>query len=377
MEAGMRKMVFFLAAAALLVSPFAMTRLHGQKVPVNVAQKTLDMYYIDVDGGKSILIVSPSGESLLYDPGSTDARHFQGDNILRAIDEAGLQQIDFFISSHYHGDHVGNVNYLADKLPIRQWYDHGAYTTENRTGRNAGFLEWLPLREHVKVTVPNPGDKIPIAGLDVMFVSGSGKLLKTPVPGAPGAGLPNPFCKDSPPKVQDPTPENAESLGLVLRYNNFRVLDLGDLTWNQENQLACPNNLLGTFDVYDTTRHGTGWSGAPALVHASRARVAVMNNGERKGGEAGTWDIIHGIPGFEDLWQNHYSVLVDKAHNPPDNMIANVEMLDHGYALKMSVRPDGSFSMTNQRTGFVKEYPARRTPATASNGAAPTGASSR
>ena len=97
-----------------------------------------------------------------------------------------------------------------------------------------------------------------------------------------------------------------------------------------------------------------------------------MNNGPRKGGEVGTWDIIHGIPGFQDLWQLHYSVLVDKAHNPPENMVANIDELDHGYAFKMSVRPDGSFTMKNGRTGFTKEYPARKAmtaaaPATARN----------
>jgi beta-lactamase superfamily II metal-dependent hydrolase len=348
-------------------------------VPVNVAQKTLDLYYADVDGGKSVLIVSPTGESLLFDPGTSDPRHFQGDNILKAIKEAGLQQIDYLITSHYHGDHVGNLPYLASKLPIRRFYDHGAWTTENAPGRNAGFLEWMTLRDHVNVTVPTPGEKIPITGIDVTFVAGAGKLLKTAVAGAPGAGAPNPFCADSQPKVQDPTPENAEALGLVLKYNNFRMLDLADLTWNQEIQLACPNNLLGTFDVYNTTRHGTGWSGAPALVKASRARVAVMNNGSRKGGEVGTFEIIHSIPGFEDLWQNHYSVLVDKAHNPPDDFVANLDDLDHGYAFKMSVKPDGSFTVKNERNGFTKEYKAKKPagPQTASLAAPSTGALNR
>jgi len=371
----MRKVMLCLVTAALVILPVSVIRVQGQMVPKNVAQKTLDMYYIDVDGGKSVLIVSPTGESLLYDPGTSDARHFQGDNILKAIKEAGLQQIDFLISSHYHNDHVGNLPYLASKLPIRRYYDHGAYTTENGPGRNRGFLEWLTLRDHVAVTVPTPGEKIPISGIEVMFVSGSGKLLKTPVAGAPGAGAPNPFCNDAQQKVQDPTPENAESLGLVLKYNNFRMLDLGDLTWNQEMELACPNNLLGTFDVYNTTRHGGGSSGAPALNHASRARVVVMNNGARKGGEVGTWDIIHGIPGFEDLWMNHYSTLVDEAHNPPSDFIANIDMIDHGYAIKMSVRPDGSFTVTNQRTGFTKTYPARRgtAPSTASTGTGSSG----
>ena len=367
----MRRVLLFVAAAALLAAPLAVTQLHGQAVPPNVAQKTLDMYYVDVDGGKSVLIVSPSGESLLFDPGTSDARHFQGDNIMKAIKEAGLQQIDYLIASHYHGDHSGNLPFLAARLPIRRFYDHGAWTTENAPGRNAGFLEWLTLRDHVAVSIPVPGEKIPIAGLDVMFVSGAAKLLKTAVPGAPGAGAPNPFCADSVPKQQDPTPENAEALGLVLKYNNFRMLDLSDLTWNQEIQLACPNNLLGTFDVYNTSRHGTGWSGAPALVHAARARVAVMNNGARKGGEVGTWDIIHGTAGFEDLWQNHYSVLVDKAHNPPDDFVPNLDELDHGYGIKMSVRPDGSFTVTNQRNGFTKEYKAKKPAGASTAGVAP------
>ena len=338
--------------SAVFLAPVVVTHTQGQK--------SMDIYYIDTEGGKAQLIVSPSGESLLFDVGTADARHVQADNVMRAIKEAGVQQLDFVIVSHYHGDHVGNASDLSSRLPIRQWYDHGGYTVENQPGRNTGFLSWLPTREHSKVTVPKPGDRIPIAGLDVMFVAGSGNVLRTPVPGASGAGAPNPFCKESPAKVMDPTPENAESLGIVLKYNNFRLLDLADLTWNQENQLACPNNLLGTFDVYDTTRHGTTWSGAPALVRASRARIAVMNNGPRKGGEVGTWDTIHGIPGFEDLWQLHYSVLVDKAHNPPADMVANIEELDHGYSFKLSVRPDGSFSMKNGRTGFTKEYPAKK-----------------
>ena len=171
----MRLTTLFLIAAALLV-PVAIAHSQGQK--------SMDIYYIDTEGGKAQLIVSPSGESLLFDVGTGDARHFQADNVMRAVKEAGVQQLDYVIVSHYHGDHVGNAAELSSRLPIRQWYDHGGYTTENQPGRNTGFLSWLPTREHSKVTVPKPGDKIPIAGLDVMFVAGSGKVLATPVPGA-------------------------------------------------------------------------------------------------------------------------------------------------------------------------------------------------
>ena len=358
----MRKALIALLAVAILV-PLMAARIDGQARP----QKTLDIYFIDTEGGQATLFVSPSGESLLWDTGTNDPSKQQAENIMKAIKEAGLQQLDYVVVSHYHGDHVGNATELATRLPIRNWYDHGAYTTENQPNRAAGFLSWLPMRERVKVTVPKPGDRIPIAGFEAMFVSGSGNLLAAPVPGAPGAGAKNPFCGEFTAKVMDATPENRESLGSVIKFGNFRMLNLADLTWNQEHELVCPNNLLGTFDVYHTSRHGTGWAGAPSLVHATRARVAVMNNGPRKGGEVETWNIIHGLPNV-DLWQLHYSVLVDKDHNPPENMIANVDEANHNFELKMSVRPDGGFSMTNGRTGFTKEYPAARgaAPATSS-----------
>ncbi len=356
----MRRTGLVLLAIVMLV-PLTATRTAGQ----GTTQQNLDIYFIDTEGGQATLFVSPSGESLLWDTGTSDANKVQAENIMKAIKEAGLQQLDYVVISHYHGDHVGNATELAGRLPIRTWYDHGAYTTENQPNRSTGFLSWLPMRSRVKVIVPKPGDRIPIAGLDVMFVSGSGNLLTSAVPGAPGAGAANPFCKEFTAKVQDPTPENRESLGSVVKFGNFRLLNLADLTWNQEHELVCPNNLLGTFDVYHTTRHGGGFAGAPSLVHATRARVAVMNNGPRKGGEVGTWDIIHGLPNV-DLWQLHYSVLVDKDHNPPENMVANMDEVNHNFALKMSVRPDGGFTMTNGRTGFSKDYPAVRGATTSS-----------
>jgi hypothetical protein len=123
---------------------------------------------------------------------------------------------------------------------------------------------------------------------------------------------------------------------------------------------VCPNNLLGTFDLFHTTRHGDPNSGAPQLVHAIRARTAVMNNGERKGGAPEYWRIVRDAPGLEDVWQLHRSAAGGADHNSPDPFLANVNEMDHGHSLHMSVRTDGSFTITNSRTGFAKDYPARR-----------------
>jgi competence protein ComEC len=209
------------------------------------------------------------------------------------------------------------------------------------------------------VTTAKPGDRIPIEGLDVQVVSSAGDVIKEPMAGAPGAGAPNPLCRDAKLKEQDPTPENFESVGIVVRYGSFRLVDLGDLTWNQEHALACPNNLVGTMTVFHTTRHGDPHSGAPQFVDAIRARVAVMNNGERKGGSPEYWQTVHGAPGLEDFWQIHRSAAGGADHNSPEQFLANLNETDHGHYIKMSVRADGSFTMTNERNGFAKEYAAR------------------
>ena len=163
-----------------------------------------------------------------------------------------------------------------------------------------------------------------ISGLDITIVSSAGQVLKSNLP---GAGRPNAACagfaeKDLS-KVFDP--DNAYSVGFVLGFGRFRTIDLGDLTWNHEGQLVCPTNRLGTVDLYLTTHHGINQSNAPAIVHALQPRVAIMNNGTRKGGSLETFQALESSPGLEDLWQLHWSHNVAIEHNAPGVFIANIE----------------------------------------------------
>jgi hypothetical protein len=111
--------------------------------------------------------------------------------------------------------------------------------------------------------------------------------------------------------------------------------------------------------VFHTTRHGDPHSGAPQFMHAIHARVAVMNNGERKGGSPEYWQTVHEASGLEDFWQIHRSAAGGADHNSPEQFLANLNETDHGHYIKMSVKADGSFTMTNERSGFTKEYPVR------------------
>lgn len=360
----MRKLLPLIVAAAFL-APISFVKAQ------NLQKKPLDIYFIDTEGGQATLFVTPSGESMLVDTGfpgnqgaATEAAAElpitrDADRIMAVLNQASVTVLDYVVITHYHADHVGNAAELARRIPIRHFVDHGPYTVEMEGIRGAPYLSYQPIRAMARTIVPKPGDRIPVADLDVQVVSAAGNVITKPMQGAPGAGLANPLCRDAKLREQDVAPENFESIGIVVRYGSFRLLDLGDLTWNQEHALACPNNLIGTFTVFHTTRHGDPHSGAPQMVHAIRARVAVMNNGERKGGSPEYWQTVHEAPGLEDFWQLHRSAEGGTDHNSPEQFLANINETDHGHNIKMSVRADGSFTMTNERTGFTKDYPVR------------------
>jgi competence protein ComEC len=363
----------FLAALAAMLLVFSGTAYVQ-------SQKTLDIYSIDVEGGQSTLFVSPSGESLLVDAGSPGER--DAARIVATAKQAGLARIDYLVVTHYDGDHVGGVKDVSDRIPISTFVDHGPRVTpagaaeptpqqQANLGRvDAAYADARAKGRHIEVKA---GDKVPIKELDVQVVSSRGQVITKPLA---GAGAPNPLCRDYMPHPQDTT-ENINSVGMVIgAFGRFRMLDLGDLTWNTEHDLVCPNNLLGTIDVYLTTHHGLARSGVPALVESIGARVALMNNGPRKGGSVETWDTLRKAKSLEDIWQLHYSVkrgltqsFEEKGDpggpdfNAPEQFIANLDELpthSPAYVLKVSVRPDGSFVVTNTRNGFNKEYKSKR-----------------
>jgi competence protein ComEC len=323
----------------------------------------LDVYFVDVEGGQSTLFVSPSGQTLLVDTGWPGAR--DADRIASIAKLAGITQVDFLVLTHYHVDHTGGVVDLAARIPIRNFVDHGP-TVDKLVNVPQYYAAYLTVRDKGKHILAKPGDTIPIAGIDVQIVSAAAKTILEPLP---GAGAANPLCADFQPKdeVKDPMVggENKNSVGMVISLGKFRVVDFGDLTWNKEHDLACPNNLVGAIDLYLVSHHGKETSSLPMLVYAMHPRVAMMNNGANKGAELPTFETLKNSPGLEDLWQLHYAVDAGK-HNTPEQFIANLGVggtKDTGVPdenpvnyIKVSARTDGSFTVTNSRNGFHKEY---------------------
>jgi len=315
------------------------------------ADKPLQIYSIDTEGGQATLIVSPTGQSLLIDTGWPGFDYRDADRIVAAAKLAGVSEMNYVIITHFHRDHVGGVAQLVDRIKVGMFIDHGPNMEDSDVTREdyAAYQKVIAKIPHRTVT---PGDTIPVSGLEVEVLTANGEHIAAPLK---GAGQDNPFCASEPVWPADPS-ENSRSLGVLVSFGKFRFIDLGDLTKQKEFALVCPRNLVGTVDLYLATHHGFDQSNSKAIVDALHPRVAIMNNGAKKGGSPEAWQTVHDSPGLEDLWQSHYSIEGGPSHNEPEKFIANPEGMSDGNYFKVIAQKDGAFAVLNSRTGETKMY---------------------
>jgi beta-lactamase superfamily II metal-dependent hydrolase len=344
--------------------------------PLAQSGKPLLIYVVDVEGGNATLFVAPSGESVLIDTGNGGAAAARdADRIMAAVKDASVSQIDHLITTHWHADHFGAMAELSNRIPIKQFIDHGPSVEPGSAGAEFAQKTYPAIYAKGTHVVAKPGDRVAMAGLDWRIVTSAGNTLKTPLP---GAGKPNPSCSTF--KRQDPDEtDNAQSVGSIVTFGKFRVAHLGDLTVNKEFDLMCPANRVGTVDLFVVSHHGLDVSNSDVLVHALHPRVAIMNNGTRKGGMPAAMRVLYSSPGLEDLWQMHFSLLSGQEYTVPGVFIANTvdepatampvapmtavppgtpAPVHNGpaYWFKVSAQADGAFTITNARNGFTKRY---------------------
>jgi len=331
------------------------------------ARGTLDIYFIDVEGGQSTLVVTPAGQTLLVDTGFPSDGTFasipgdprkarDANRILAAARAAGVARIDNLLTTHFHADHDGGVVELAQLMPIRTFIDHespGPQAEAGVAGTTAAFERYAAVRAGGRHLVPKPGDRIPLKGVEAVVVSSASATLQKPFA---GAGRVNPACSATGLPAQEKT-ENPRSTGLRLRFGRFTFLDVGDLSGSPLFALVCPNNLIGPTDVYLVAHHGGLDAADPATFAALAPRVAIVNNGVSKGGAPELLAALHQAPGLEDAWQLHRSA-ASGPQNFPDDRIANLDE-SAAHWIKVSAKEDGSFTVTNGRTGMTKAYSPR------------------
>ncbi len=321
------------------------------------AQDTLDIYWIDAEGGAATLIVTPEGESVLMDAGYKLPDDAHAKRVVAAMEDAGIDSLDYFIASHFHGDHVGGVEALASMVTIGEFVAHGEsveQTSERGQPAWEAYLAGAALAERRAPTPVRPGDILPLSGVDFTIVSSN---LEVPFRSLDPQG-PNALCVNADPGPEDKG-ENARSVGYIVRLGDFEFLNLGDLTVAGQHALACPENLIGVVDLMQVPHHGSGI--APQLLSALMPTATVSSTGARKGGSAEGFEVVAGIPGIEGIWALHRAMGADDEHNASERMIANPsEENDQGFWIKAEVQPDGSsFTIINGRNQYSETYTAK------------------
>ena len=257
------------------------------------AAGTLDIYWIDVEGGASTLIVTPQGQSVLMDAGFAGFGDRDASRIAHVVTkEAGLARLDYFIASHFHSDHVGGLPALAKRVEIAAFIDHGESVDKGPDGRSQYEDEYRALAGTRARTV-KPGERLSLTGVELVIVAADGRALSAPLTDT-GA---NPLCSSFKAQPED-RGENGRSLGYLLRAGKFEFVNLGDLSWNFQHRLACPVNLLGKIDLFQVTHHGVRDDVLPQQMWAMAPAVTVMNNGPTKGAGTVAVETILRSPGL-------------------------------------------------------------------------------
>lgn len=323
--------------------------------------KSLEMYWVDVEGGAATLIVTPAGESILIDtgmPGERDPKR-----IVKAAREAGLKQIDHLITTHFHIDHFGGAADVAKEMPIANLYDYGIpENNPDNPNDNTRWNQWIkPYREMTvgRRVIVKPGDSIPLkqsgTGPELSLRCLAGQQQTVPGKG----GHTGADCEKLTEKPKD-TSDNANSLVFVLKYGAFDMFDGGDLTWNTEAKLVCPQNILASVDVYDVNHHGLDVSNNPLLVNTLAPTVAIMGNGTTKGCGAETFKTLKNAPSIKAIYQAHRNLRADSHNNTDEELIANLEKDCAANVIKVSVAPDGqNYTVSIPAKGHSRTFTSR------------------
>lgn len=332
-----------------------LTFLFGLSAVTPVRAESLKIYWIDVEGGAATLVITPAGESILIDTGKPGKRDPGRINQL-IREEAGVSKIDHLVVTHFDRDYLGGAADLSKLITIGTLHDHGVRPQDrDRVGE-----VYLSFECEARLLL-TPGDELPLKQ------ASDGPKLRAKVLGILQRNVEATKEHEANPlpikwyAQKDPDPShNANSVVLLFEYGDFHFLDAANLTWNLEEKLVSPYNLIGEVDVYQVHHHGPDRSNNTHFIHSIKPTVAVMNNAHRKGTGPQTVKGLRSSPGLEAIYQVHKCTREGEEHlNTEADMIANLAPGPDcdGNHLFIAVAEDGkSYTVNVPRSGHAGKY---------------------
>lgn len=213
----------------------------------------LQLHFMDVGQGDGALLISPNGETVLFDNGDWRGCEKPVD-YLRSL---GISRIDYMIVSHYHSDHIGCTKKVLDEFPLQKFsYDRpGEYDSDSYRSYVAAVGS---KRKHVW---PN---------MSLILDEGSANPVRINIAAYNGAGL----------RTKN---ENDRTVVAVVHFGNFNAMMAGDLSGANTSRYrdieTRVSRRVGQVEVYKINHHGSEHSSNATWLRKLKPKIAIVSAG--------------------------------------------------------------------------------------------------
>lgn len=255
-----------------------------QPPPASGGELTIRILDVGPINGDSILISSPTGKTVLIDAGDTT----KGKAVVEALKRNNIQQLDYFIATHPHPDHIGGAAEVFKAVKVLNVIDNGqppsvtqqaappaAKTPAGKKparapAKSAKTTSLTKFFDDYKAAVASSGAHYEIAKPGTKYDLGGGALLMILAPSEPF------FTKDK--MGTGGNEANANSIVARLDYGSFSMMLAGDAEEQTEHRLLTKDLDLKS-RVLKVGHHGSKYASSADFLKRVQPEIAIVSCG--------------------------------------------------------------------------------------------------
>ncbi|HEU5130778.1 MAG TPA: ComEC/Rec2 family competence protein [Pyrinomonadaceae bacterium] len=273
------------AAGGFVTWRYVLPWLKTQPPPASGGELTIRILDVGPINGDSILITSPAGKTVLIDAGDTT----KGKSVVDALKRNNIQQLDYFIATHPHPDHIGGAVEVFKAVKVLNVIDNGqppsampqaaaaaqtktpvAKKTAPTNTKTAKTNSLTKFYDDYKAAVSSSGAHYENAKPGTKYDLGGGALLTIIAPSEPY------FTKDK--MTTGGNEPNANSIVARLDYGSFSMMFAGDAEEQTEHRLLTKELDLRS-RVLKIGHHGSKYASSGDFLKRVQPEVAIVSCG--------------------------------------------------------------------------------------------------